>query len=60
MRKIIFATPFYHAYGAVALPPRLLHHGAIKLAVAPTQPTSSRTISHRLPTSFPMTEKKER
>jgi hypothetical protein len=42
------------------LPPRLLHCGAIKLAVAPTQPTSSHMISHRLPASFAMAEKRKR
>jgi hypothetical protein len=42
------------------LPPWLLHHGAIKLAVAPAQPTSSRMISHCLPASFPMAEKRKR
>jgi hypothetical protein len=56
---------FYYAYllriwSQATLPPWLLHHGAIKLVVAPTQPTSSHMISHRLPTSFPMTEKKKR
>jgi hypothetical protein len=40
------------------LPPRLLQRGAINLVIAPVQPTTSRTISHHLPTSFPMAEKK--
>jgi hypothetical protein len=38
--------------------PRLLHHEAIKLVVAPTQPKSSCTIFHRLSASFPMAKKK--
>jgi hypothetical protein len=42
------------------LPPRLLHCKAIKLAIAPVQPTSSCKISHRLPASFPTTEEIER
>jgi hypothetical protein len=50
----------WHLRNLAALPPRLLHHGAIKLAVAPAQPTSSHTISHHVNTSFPMAEKKER
>jgi hypothetical protein len=56
---------FYWAFlpclwSPAALPARLLHHGAIKLAVAHAQPTSSRMILHYLPTSFPMVEKKDR
>jgi hypothetical protein len=42
-----------------ALPPRLLHRGAIKLAVAPMQPISFLMISHCPSASFPTAEKKE-
>jgi hypothetical protein len=41
-----------------ALPPRLLHRDAIKLAVTPTQPTSFHKISHRLCASFPTAKKR--
>jgi hypothetical protein len=51
----LFTTPM----SPTALP-QLLHHGAIKLAVATAQPTSSLTISHRLPASFPTAEKEKR
>jgi hypothetical protein len=55
-------TQFYYAFlqhlrSPVALPPRLLYREAIKLVATPMQPTSSRTVTHCLPTSFPMTEK---
>jgi hypothetical protein len=61
MRMIIFTKPFLpRLWSPAALPPHLLHHGAIKLVVAVAQPTSSRMISHHLPTSFPTAEKKER
>jgi hypothetical protein len=39
------------------VPPRLLHCGAIKLAVAPAQSTSFHMISHHPSASFPMTKK---
>jgi hypothetical protein len=55
-RKLIFTALARPS----ALPPRLLHRGAIKLAVTPAQPTSSYTISHRFPASFSTAEKKER
>jgi hypothetical protein len=61
MCKIILTAPFYHACGAQPL--RLLgcsHRGAIKRAVAPTQPTSSHRISHHSSISFPMAEKREK
>jgi hypothetical protein len=46
-----------HLRSLATLPPRLLHHRAIKLAIAPAQLTSSCTISHRLLASFPMAKK---
>jgi hypothetical protein len=58
--KIIFTAPFLLSLQSpAALPLQLLHYGAIKLAIAPTQPTSSRTISHHPSASFPMAETKE-
>jgi hypothetical protein len=57
--KIIFTARFFSRLRSLAtLPPQLLHHRVIKLVVAPAQPTSFCTISHRLPTSFPMPKKK--
>jgi hypothetical protein len=55
---------FYYAIlprlqSLAALPPRLLHHGAIKLAVVLMQSTSSRMIFHRPFASFPTAKKKE-
>jgi hypothetical protein len=61
MHKLIFTVPFLPCLQSLAaLPPWLLYHVAIKLAVAPTQPTSSCMISNHLPASFPMAEEKER
>jgi hypothetical protein len=51
MCKMIFTAPAEPSRFAS----RLLHHGVIKLAVNPVQPTSSHTISHRLPAIFAMT-----
>jgi hypothetical protein len=57
--KIIFYCAFLlHLRSPYALPPWLLHRKTIKLVVTPGHPTSSCTISHHLPTSFPMVEKK--
>jgi hypothetical protein len=56
--KIILTMPFYYAYGAQ---PLCLHGVTLqgyKLAIAPVQPTSSHTIFHHLPASFPTAEKK--
>jgi hypothetical protein len=58
MHKIILLCFLPCLRSPVALPPQLLHCGAIKLVVTPVQPTSSRTISHRIPASFPTAEKK--
>jgi hypothetical protein len=48
-----------HLWSPAALPPHLLYHRAIELAVAPVQPISSCMISHRLPTSFRTSKKIE-
>jgi hypothetical protein len=42
-----FYCTFLPRLQRLAALPRLLHHGAIKLAVALAQPTSSHMISHR-------------
>jgi hypothetical protein len=61
MRNIIFTVPFYRACGAQPLCLLgVLHHGAIKRAVTPAQPTSSHTISLCPFASFPMAGKKDR
>jgi hypothetical protein len=52
--KIIFTVPFYHTRGAQ---PLCLHD--VYNSYTAVHPTSSHTISHRLPASFPMIENKE-
>jgi hypothetical protein len=51
---------FPYLYIYTAFPRRLLHRGAIKLAVAPALPISSCMIFHHIPASFPMAKKKDR
>jgi hypothetical protein len=58
--KIILLHLFTTPAEPSRFPPQLLHRGAIKLVVAPAQPTSSHMISHRLLVSFPMAEKKKK